>query len=213
MKPLMEMTLQEFADLLASKEPAPGGGSTAALAGVLAASLIMMISNLSFGKKAFEELAPQEQDRFQADFARVQELKGELEALVEEDTKAFQQFMLALKLPKETESDKEIRSKALAAASRGALDVPLATARLCAELLRHLPLIAQLGNKNAVSDAGVGALLAMAGLKGAILNVKTNLPGIDDPQLQADTMAAVKELSQEAGLLKKEIMQLVEERL
>lgn len=210
---LVDKTIREFSDLLASSEPAPGGGSIAALSGLLAASLTMMVANLSFGKKSFEEMDEEIKSSFKKDFEKMEQLKGILTELVDKDTEAFNLFMKAIKMPKETEEEKAVRSKAMEKASLYALEIPLEAAKTCLSIMQNQAVIARYGNKNAISDIGVGVLLACAGLEGAVLNVRINLPGISDEIVKADAETSVKEYTETALALKSEIMEIVNGRL
>jgi formiminotetrahydrofolate cyclodeaminase len=210
---LADKTIREFNDLLASNEPAPGGGSTAALSGLLAASLTMMVANLSFGKRSFEELDDETKSVFKRDFERMGQIKETLMDLIDKDTEAFNAFMKAMKMPKETEKEKNKRMEAMNAASLYALEIPLEVAKNCLAVLQHQSVIARYGNKNAISDIGVGILLACAGLDGAILNVRINLPGISDKAVKADAEKSIKEYQKLALELRSEIMGIVDGRL
>ncbi|MDF2522214.1 MAG: Formiminotransferase-cyclodeaminase [Clostridia bacterium] len=210
---LMDMTLRKYSDVLASNEPAPGGGSTAALSGLMGASLTMMVVNLSVGKKSYEALEEEIKQRFMKDSGKVQRLKEELTALVDEDTEAFNKFMEAMKLPKDTEEQKKVREEKMQQASIYALQIPLKTAEKCLEILRNQETIASYGNKNAVSDVGVGALMALAGLEGALLNVKINLPGINDENIKNDALKRYTSISEEGAKLQKNILEIVNKRI
>ena len=210
---LIHKTILEFNDVLASKEPAPGGGSTSALSGLLATSLTMMVVNLTVGKKSFEVLDKSIKDKILEDFETMKKLNSELSHLVDEDTKAFLLFMEAMKLPKTNEEEKGKRAEALESASVHALKVPLMVAEKCLLILKHQMVIAEYGNKNAVSDVGVGALMAKSGLEGAVLNVKINLPGIGDDQLKHDAQLKVESFQNEGTRLNTEIMRMVNRRI
>lgn len=210
---LMEMTLRQYNELLGSKEPAPGGGSTAALTGVLAASLTMMVVSLSQGKKSFEALDKGIKRVFMEESKNIEKLREELSALTEEDTKAFNKFMEAIKLPKDMEEEKAIRNKKLQEASIYALQVPLTTGEKCYLILKNQKTIAVYGNKNAVSDVGVGSLLALAGLEGALLNVNINLPSIEDEKIKNEAMQKSRKILEEGRRLHKEIMEIVNSRI
>lgn len=210
---LMDMTLRDYCSLLASNEPAPGGGSTAALSGVLGASLTMMVVNLSVGKKTYEGLDEHIKEKFMKEFDIVKTLQAELTGLVDEDTEAFNKFMEAMKLPKDTEEQKKVRAERMQEASLYALQVPLKTAESCFNLLKNQASIARYGNKNAVSDVGVGALLALSGLKGAVLNVNINLPGIADEVVRAEAYERCRRFSAEGVKLHDEILDIVNSRI
>jgi formiminotetrahydrofolate cyclodeaminase len=128
----------------------------------------MMVVNLSIGKKSYEGLDEHIKETFMKEFDNVKVLQKELTGLVDEDTKAFNKFMEAMKLPKDTEEQKKVRGEKMQEASLYALHVPLKTAESCYNLLKNQACIAKYGNKNAVSDVGVGALLALSGLEGAM---------------------------------------------
>ena len=210
---LMDMTLRDYSDVLASSEPAPGGGSTAALSGVLGAALTMMVVNLSVGKKNYESLDEKIKSEFIKEAENVKALQKELSGLVDEDTKAFNKFMEAVKLPKDTEEQKQLRAGKMQEASLYALQVPLKTAECCFRLLENQGNIARYGNRNAVSDVGVGTLLALSGLEGAILNVNINLPGIADEAVRSEAHDKCRRLSVEGRKLHKEILDIVNLRI
>ncbi len=210
---LMDMTLREYCDVLASSEPAPGGGSTAALSGALGAALTMMVVNLSVGKKNYEGLDEHIKAGFRSEADNVKALQEELTGLVDEDTKAFNKFMEAMKLPKDTEEQKKARSEKMQEASLYALQVPLKTAESCFNLLKNQTSIAKYGNKNAISDVGVGALLALSGLEGAVLNVNINLPGIADEVVRAEAYEKCRRFTAEGRKLHDEMLDIVNSRI
>ncbi|MEN6348962.1 MAG: cyclodeaminase/cyclohydrolase family protein [Syntrophomonas sp.] len=209
---LMDMTLKDFNNLLASSTPAPGGGSTAALSGVLASALTLMVANLSFGKKSYEALDENIKYKIAADYEAVKTLNKELAGLVDEDSIAFNQVMAAMKMPRETEADRGCRAESMEQAGQYALRVPLTTAEKCLQILKHQIDIARYGNKNTVSDIGVGALLAWAGLEGAVLNVKVNLPGIKDQAIKNDAEEKISAYLVEGEQLKDKILTIVDGR-
>lgn len=209
----MDMTLRDYSDVLASSEPAPGGGSTAALSGVLGAALTMMVVNLSLGKKSYEALDEQIKEQFMKEAGNTKLLQAELTGFVDEDTKAFNKFMEAMKLPKDTEEQKQVRSGKLQEASLYALQVPLKTAESCFELLKNQLTIAKYGNKNAISDVGVGALLALSGLEGAILNVSINLPGISDETVRTEAHDKCRRMAEAGRRLQRETLDVVSSRI
>lgn len=213
MSSLMEKTLREFSDLLASSEPVPGGGSTAALSGFLGTALTLMVANLTFGKKSYELLDEVAKNTFKSDFEAVRKLNEELRELVDEDTQAYKSYIDAVKMPKETEEDKALRADCMKKAGEHALEVPLSTAGKCLSVLKHQLSIARNGFKNSVSDVGVGALLTYAGLEGAVLNVKINLPFITDKTILTDVMQRIDNYIDEGDRLKTEIVEIVNERI
>lgn len=206
---LIEMTVKGFVDETASDSPAPGGGSVSALAGSLAAALGQMVIRLTTGKKAFMALDEATQKEFESKLPELEKQHKRLEQLIDEDTQAFNAFMDALKLPKETDEQKATRKKAMSDATVVAMQVPLETAKICLTVLQLLPIIAKHGNNNAASDAGVAALNARSGLEGAILNVKINLGGIDDAALCEKTKAECDKMLAEGDSLKADILKTI----
>ena len=196
--PLVSMTVERFVDEVSSNSPAPGGGSVAALAGSLGAALAAMVANLTVGKAGYESAwAP-----LSTLAERAQLLKAALLRAVDDDTKAFDDVLAAMRLPKATEEQKAARASAIAAAYEKATAVPLATARLCLQALELTEQAAASGNRNSTSDAGVGALLAKAGLDAALMNVRINLPSVREGAFKTATLAEIAELqSKSAGPL------------
>jgi glutamate formiminotransferase/formiminotetrahydrofolate cyclodeaminase len=169
-------TLDGWLDQLASVEPAPGGGSAAALAGALAAALVAMVGRLTSSRKAYAAVA----EEFRGITAEAERLRGELRRLVDEDAESYQGVMAAYKLPKGTDPEVQARQAAIDKALVAAAEVPLRTARAAARVAALARRAAEGGNKNAVCDAGVGALLAMSGVRGAGYNVAINVQGLTD---------------------------------
>ena len=193
--PLVSMTVERFVDEVSSSSPAPGGGSVSALAGSLGAALAAMVANLTVGKKGYESAW----ESSSALAERAQQIKAALARAVDEDTRAFDDVLAAMRLPKATEAEQKARQAAIAAAYEKATAVPLATARLCLAALELCEQAATSGNRNSLSDAGVGALLAKAGLEGAILNVRINLPSVQEGPFKKATIAELAELQKKAA--------------
>jgi len=168
--------VDEFVAAVASAEPVPGGGSVAALAAALAASLGEMVAGLTEGKKKYEAVESRVRDLH----VRLGEARRTLQELVKEDAAAYKMVVDALKLPKGNEQEQSTRSEAIERATRAATEVPLRTARISSEVMTLVEQLADIGNINARSDAAVGAQLAHAALKGAQYNVLINLPGLKD---------------------------------
>lgn len=170
-----------FADLVSSAAPTPGGGSVAAFAGALAAALGRMMCNLTTGKKKYEQVQ-----------ARVREIESELgrlalrlRELIDEDAASFEAVLQAYRLPKETDEQKAQRSRQIEATGRGAVAVPLETARRSIEVLRLLKEISAVGNANALSDVTVGGQLARTAVKGAYYNVSVNLGMLPEEEAES----------------------------
>mgnify|MGYP001827101706 CR=1 FL=1 len=169
-RPLVSMTVQEFADETSRDSPAPGGGSVAAMAGGMAAALAAMVANLPHPKSAFREV----RDELETIAIRAQELKKQLLDAIDEDTWSFQALMEANRAGG---PDKE---QAVHAATLGAARVPLAVAETCPEVVELCGRARELGLKASASDAGVGAGMAAAAVLAAAMNVRINLQGLED---------------------------------
>jgi formiminotetrahydrofolate cyclodeaminase len=202
-------SLHTFLDELASAEPAPGGGSVAALSGALGASLVAMVCRLTIGKKGYEAVSAE----MRAILPRAEALQRELVDLMQADTDAYTRVMNAYKLPKRTDEEKAARARALQAALQHASDVPLCVAEACVQVLALARPIAEKGNQNAVSDGGVGTLMAEAGLRGAAFNVRINLHSIDDAAFVQSRRARVAKLFADAARAEREILSIVEQRV
>ncbi|MFQ5771685.1 MAG: cyclodeaminase/cyclohydrolase family protein, partial [bacterium] len=192
--PLVNQNVVDFVDEVSRDTPAPGGGSISALAGALAASLASMIANLSVGKGEFDE-----QYETLCDLAeQAQRLKDDLLQAVDADTEAFNAVLEAMRMPKDTPEQKGVRAAALSEGYKAAARVPLRTAELCNDTLKLCLRAAQIGNEAVISDAGVGALMAFAGLQGAIYNVRINLPQTEDASFVAEMRKKLEALLSEA---------------
>ncbi|MBP1642493.1 MAG: glutamate formiminotransferase [Acidobacteria bacterium] len=183
--PLVGMTLTGFADELSSDSPAPGGGSVAALAGALAAGLAAMVANLSHAKKGFEA----KQGALERIALRGQEIKDRLLAAVDADTAAFDRYLAAMRMPKETDEEKAIRRAAMDEATVGTIEVPMVTLEAAPAILELCLEVAAIGLQASLSDAGTGAEMARAGASGAYQNVCINLPGLSDTSARAALLA------------------------
>ena len=170
---LINMSLANFADETASESPAPGGGSIAAYVGALGVSLAGMVANLSAHKKGWDH----RWQEFSQWAVKAQELKSDLLKLVDEDTAAFNGMMSAFALPKGNESEKKIRDEAIQLATKAAMEVPFKVMLASHASMKIVKAMAEGGNPNSVSDAGVGALCARTAVMGAFLNVRINAAG------------------------------------
>lgn len=206
---LLHTTVAQFLDELASGAPTPGGGSVAALAGAMAAGLLTMVCDLTIGKKNHVDF----EDEAKALRERAETLRAELQHLAQEDVEVFNRLMAAYKLPRTTEADAATRRAAIQRVTRSATEVPLRTARaivgllpLCAPLARH-------GNRSAVSDVGVSALLIQATVPAALLNVEINLAVLDDPLFVREARAQADDLTIGLDEEVAGVMAIVRERL
>jgi formiminotetrahydrofolate cyclodeaminase len=176
-----------FLDRLASKDPTPGGGSAAAIMGAMGAALVSMVCNVSIGKKGLEGVDAE----LRAIGAESERLRAHLTALIAEDVAVFGELMAAYRLPKAAEAEKAQRAAIIQHALRRATDVPLECARGCAAVIALAQRSADVGFRGVVSDAGVGALAALAALRSAALNVHINAPSIADRSYAAAALAEI----------------------
>lgn len=206
---LIRMSCKAFAVETASESPAPGGGSISAYMGALGAALGTMVANLSSHKAGWDSRWKEFSDW--AD--RGQELLGRLLALVDEDTAAFDRIMAALGMPKGTEEEKAARSEALQTATLYATQVPLKTMKAAAEVFPIVRAMAEVGNPNSVSDAGVGAIAARSAVLGAQLNVRINAAGLKDRQIAEQLCAEADKIAAAAIAEESEILQIVNSKI
>ncbi|CAK7060907.1 formimidoyltetrahydrofolate cyclodeaminase [Tissierella sp. P1] len=209
----IDKSLKEYIAATASGEPTPGGGSVAALVGSLGGALTNMVNNLTVGKKAYEELSDEIKSEIAQNSKEVEKLVEELSSIVDEDTKAFDKVMEAFKLPKETDEEKAARTKAIQEGYKIALEVPLRCAEKCLRILELQEVFANYGNVNAITDVGVGTLLAYSGLEGALFNVTINLGSIKDEEFKKEISAKVNNLLNEGKKLKEKLLDIVYKRL
>ncbi len=208
-KKLVDMTCAGFAEETASESPAPGGGSISAYMGALAAALGTMVANLSSHKAGWD-------DRWEyfSDWAeKGMDIMNELLALVDEDTAAFNKIMDVFGMPKGTDEEKEARAAAMEVATLYATQVPLRTMKAAYKAFDVVRAMAQEGNPNSVSDAGVGALAARSAVMGACLNVKINAAGLKDRAVAEALVAEANGIQALAQQAEKEILAIVEEKI
>jgi formiminotetrahydrofolate cyclodeaminase len=179
-----------FVSRVAAAVPLPGGGSVAAMAGTLAAALGEMMAGLTEGREKFAGVQVQVVDLH----AKLAGFRSSLQALVEEDAAAYQSLLDAIRLPRETEEQRTVRSDAIQKATRGATETPLRIARAASEVLECLKVLVEIGNPNARSDAAVGAQLAYASLKGAQYNVLTNIRTLKDASFADSCKSEISDL-------------------
>lgn len=206
---LIDLTVKGFADETSRESPAPGGGTISAYMGALGAALGTMVANLSSHKAGWD--ARWEEFSNWAD--KGQKIQSELMNLVDEDTEAFNRIMEAFGLPKGTDEEKAARSAAIQAATLFATQVPLHTMQASFKVFELCKAMAEEGNPNSVSDAGVGVLAARAAVLGAGLNVKINAAGLKDRETADKLVGEANELIKEANELEAEIMKIVEAKL
>jgi len=198
-----------FLDELASSAPAPGGGSVAALSGALGAALVSMVCNLTVGKPKYADV----QDDIQTLLEQSEALRHELVDLLEADVQVYTSVSRAYKMPRDTDEEKTARQEAIQAALKDATAVPMKVAEACAKILDLCTPTAEKGNVNAVSDAGVAALMAEAGLRSAALNALINLGAIKDEDFVNKERARLTALLEGKPALKDKIYDLVVAKL
>jgi glutamate formiminotransferase / formiminotetrahydrofolate cyclodeaminase len=208
-KKLIDMTLTEFADETASESPAPGGGSISAYVGSLGISLATMVANLSAHKRGWD--ARWEEFSNFADQGQI--LKDELLRLVDEDTNSFNKIMEAMRLPKGSEAERKVRKEAMDAATKYAILIPFKVMETSLKSMDIIQKMAEIGNPNSVTDAGVGALCARTAVIGAFLNVKINCKDFDDTEFVADILAKGEAVMTEAIAKETEILKITNDKI
>ena len=208
-KKLVDLTVKGFAEETSRESPAPGGGTIAAYMGALGAALGGMVANLSSHKPGWDD----RWHEFSVWADKGQELMTELLHLVDEDTEAFNRIMAAFGMPKKTDEDKAARSAAIQAATLYAAQVPLRTMKESFQVFELCRAMAEQGNPNSVSDAGVGALAARAAVLGAGMNVKINAGSLKDRAVADALIAEANDLIARANAEEAEITKIVESKL
>ena len=208
-KRLVDMTCTAFAEETASESPAPGGGSISAYMGALGAALGTMVANLSSHKAGWDE----RWEEFSDYAERGQAIMAELLHLVDEDTEAFNRIMAVFAMPKSTDEEKAARSAALQEATLYATQVPLKTMKASLKVFEIVKAMAEIGNPNSVSDAGVGALAARSAVLGAQLNVKINAAGLKNREVADALVAEANAIAAEAIALETETLAIVNEKI
>jgi glutamate formiminotransferase/formiminotetrahydrofolate cyclodeaminase len=204
--PLVNMKVNDFIDEVSRGTPAPGGGSIAALAGAIGSALASMVVNLSIGKGEFDS----RYDELCQLAEQAQAAKDELIHAVDADTEAFNEVIAGMRMAKDTPEQIELRSLTIRAGYKSAAEVPLRTAQLCRQVLDMCQAAADIGNQAVMSDAGVGALMAYAGVQGAIHNVRINLPHTKDDAFIEKMKETLGDLLGESKELCESIQQQVE---
>jgi methenyltetrahydrofolate cyclohydrolase len=201
--------LQVYLDDAASKKPAPGGGSVSACAGALGAALVGMVCNLTRGREKFADVETEIVTLVEA----AEAARARLEQLLQEDTTAYNGVIAAYKMSKETAEEQAARTAAIQAGLIVAADVPLEICRVAVEVCRLAKVAAGIGNPQAVTDAGIGAILGEAAVVGAALNVRINLGSIKDEAYVAKAAAEIDEIQAEAAALRAETHEITLSRL
>ncbi len=198
---LTNLTVKNFVDEVSVDSPAPGGGSVSAIAGALSSALSSMVASLSYNKKGYEDY----RNEFISLGEKAQSIKDEFIKLIDEDTNAFNKFMAARRLPKKTEEEKTERAKALEEAAKYAAEIPLNILKTSVIALQLAERVSEIGNKNSISDAGVAGWLGRAAAEGAFLNVKINLPSINDEEFKKNLLSEASDSLEDARKINQRI--------
>lgn len=203
-----DQTIRTFVTAAASNSHTPGGGSIAALIAALGASMTSMVGNLTQGAKFADVEA-----EMTATVEKMRDTIREAEVLLEADMASFDGYMSALKLPKETDEQKQVRSQSLQAAAIESTEVPLRLAQLCRDALLQSQTIAETANKNVISDLGIAALLLESAAQSALLTVDMNLPGLKDATRKAEFETERNTIASEIVSVKDAVVATVRQRL
>lgn len=201
---LVRMDLKRFTEETAAESPAPGGGSVAAYVGAMGAALGTMVANLSAHKRGWDE----RWEEFSKWAVIGEKFRNELLRLVDEDTRAYDRIVRSFGLPKSTPEEQAERKKAIAEATKGAIETPLRTMEVCVESMGLMKAMAESGLPASVSDAGVGALCARTGAIAAYLNVRINCVGLEDEDYKKRVLGRTEELRKEVEKMEAEVMSI-----
>jgi len=204
-----DSSIATFLDDLASERPTPGGGGAAAVCGAIGAALVSMVANLTIGKKNYEAVS----EDLKAVDAEADALRAELTRAIDEDVVAFNAVMGAYGLPRGTDEEKAKRTASIQAALKDATLAPLRAANACFEVIRLSASVAEKGNLNVISDAGVAVLAANAGLRSAALNVFINAKAIKDRGFADKQLAEVNALTAQAAEMTEAVYQTVRAKI
>lgn len=206
---LANLKITQFCDLLSTDAPAPGGGSVAALCVAMSGALSSMVSNLTIDKKGYEDVQTEAREYA----ALGQDIKEDSIRCIDVDTNAFYALMDAMRLPKKTDEEIAYRAQQMELSTQGAIIAPLETLRISLKALELSEKVAKVGNLNALSDAGVAALTALAAAKAANFNILINIAGVTDKEFEKNTLAEAKELITKCEAIAARVEKDVESRL
>lgn len=209
MSDLFDYSFRKILAAAASDAPTPGGGSVSALVGALGVSMAAMVGNLTCGKSQYAAVATEIEDIT----GRAYFVMARLEKLMETDIAAFNTFMAAYRLPKGTAEEKDKREEAIQRALRDATQTPLEIARTLLGALTLTAQLSRIGNKMAISDAGVAAYVCEAAVQAVLLNVDINLPMVSDAAFAAQAFAEKERIAGEAHRMKEQAVAAVKERM
>lgn len=197
-----EGKFKEYLDDLAAKKPAPGGGSAAAAVGAIGVGLLSMVANFTIGKDKYKDVEPEIQELLTS----AEDLRCDLQKLIDEDITAYQKVSAAYKMPRENQEEKAARSEAIQAALKDAMAVPLAICRNLFDAAQLCEPLLQKGNVNLLSDVGVGAEFIASGFASALLNVEINLSAIKDEDLVAKIRTELSPKEKQIETIKKRVL-------
>lgn len=203
---LVDMNVKSFLDKTASKAPVPGGGSVAALSSSLATALTMMVGNLTIDKEGYEEV----QEEMKKLVESLEDSMSEFVELIDKDANSFDSVIEAFKMPKDTEENQKKRSEKIQEGMKYAAKVPLEVAKKTSLLFDYIELVIEKGNKNAVTDGAVAAMMARTAILSALFNVKINLGSIKDEAFVKEYTAKVKDLEKMATEKEQELLAKVD---
>ena len=202
-------TLNDFIEVAASKSHTPGGGNVSAVVATLGASMVSMVGNLTLSNKKYAEF----HEKAQASVDRVMAIIEKLKALTNKDMEAFDAYMAAFRMPKESDEEKKARTDAIQAAAKNATLVPLEICKACLDIVVEAEDLSKYGNMMAISDVGVGAMVAETALRSCMLSVDINIPSIKDQDFVAQVKAERQRLFVEAEEYKLLAMARVKEKM
>ena len=188
------MTLNDFIEIAASKSHTPGGGNVSAVVATLGASMVAMVGNLTVSNKKYAEFHGQAKEAVDRIMGHIEKLKE----LTNQDIAAFDAYMAVFRMPKETDEDKKARAEAMESAAKNATLVPLEICKTCLEVIKEAEVLATYGNKMAISDVGVGAMVADTALRACMLSVDINIPSIKDQDFVKEVKNARAQLFTQA---------------
>lgn len=192
---MQEKSVLGFLDELASSAPTPGGGSAAAVMGAMGAALLSMACNLTVGKRDYSDVEAEMREAL----AKAENLRDRFQQMIRADIEVFDAVMAAYRMPRESDDEKTNRDESIQLALKEATLVPLECAKACSEVIALSRVVAEKGNKNVVSDAGVGVAAAFAALRSAALNVYINTGQIKDEVFAATQLEALERILEESG--------------
>ena len=206
---IKETTIQTFLNELASRSSTPGGGGAAAIMGAMGAALISMVCNLTIGKKKYEDV----EEELKGVLEQAEALRQKLTDAIEADVEVFDRVMASYGMPKDTDAQKAARSEEIQTALKEATDVPLECARLSRDVINLSRAVAEKGNLNLVSDAGVAVMAGYAALKSAALNVQINIGGIKDEVFVRQRQDVLNKLMEKSEIQTENIYRIVKDKL